>query len=119
MYKRQVINRDDHYQATLLDKQDALQIYKDIKTKDIRIELNTVSNRYWKTDRDPDFPKEFYDSHIDVYKRQTLYWTFNCNASHYDFLKNHYLTNLKVKRCSHMDLEHSLQKHSLNCLKLC
>ena len=26
-----VINRDDHYQATLLDKQDALQIYKDIK----------------------------------------------------------------------------------------
>ena len=59
-----VINRDDHYQATLLDKQDALQIYKDIKTKDIRIELNTVSNRYWKSERDPAFPSELYDSHI-------------------------------------------------------
>ena len=66
-----VINRDDHYQATLLDKQDALQIYKDIKTKDIRIELNTVSNRYWKTDRDPDFPKEFYDSHITHWRYTT------------------------------------------------
>ena len=32
--------------------------------KDIRIELNTISNRYWTSERDPLFPKEFYDSHI-------------------------------------------------------
>ena len=28
------------------------------------IEINTVANRYWTCDRDPDFPRELYDSHI-------------------------------------------------------
>lgn len=26
--------------------------------------MNTVSNRYWTSERDPEFPKELYDSHI-------------------------------------------------------
>ncbi|MEG0277496.1 MAG: HAD-IIB family hydrolase, partial [Coprobacillus sp.] len=59
-----VIHQGSHHEAMLLDKDEAIHIYNEIKTKDIRIELNTVSNRYWKTQRDPDFPKELYDSHI-------------------------------------------------------
>ena len=50
--------------ATLIDKQEAINIYKEIQKEDIRIELNTVSNRYWKSERDPAFPSELYDSHI-------------------------------------------------------
>ena len=50
--------------ATLIDKQEAINIYKEIQKEDIRIELNTVSNRYWKSERDPTFPSELYDSHI-------------------------------------------------------
>ena len=38
--------------ATLIDKQEAINIYKEIQKEDIRIELNTVSNRYWKSERD-------------------------------------------------------------------
>jgi len=59
-----VVSKENKYNAILLDKEEAMNIYLYIKNKDIRIELNTVSNRYWKTERDPDFPKEFYDSHI-------------------------------------------------------
>lgn len=59
-----VINTRNHCEATLLDKQEALHIYDYIKNLEIRIELNTISNRYWKTKRDPLFPKELYDSHI-------------------------------------------------------
>ena len=36
--------------ATLIDKQEAINIYKEIQKEDIRIELNTVSNRYWKSE---------------------------------------------------------------------
>lgn len=59
-----VINKKNHCEATLLDKQEALHIYNHIKNLDVRIELNTISNRYWKSERDPLFPKELYDSHI-------------------------------------------------------
>jgi len=59
-----VIIKDDLCESILLDKEEALQIYNYIKNEDIRIELNTVSNRYWNSERDPLFPKEFYDSHI-------------------------------------------------------
>lgn len=50
--------------AMLLDKKEAIRLYKNLieKFNDIRIELNTVSNRYWHSERDPDFPKEYYDS---------------------------------------------------------
>lgn len=48
--------------AKLLDKEQALQLYEELRLSDLRVELNTVSNRYWHTDRDPDFPKEYYDS---------------------------------------------------------
>lgn len=48
--------------AKLLDKVEALHLYEHLKTTNLRIELNTVSNRYWHEERDPDFPKEYYDS---------------------------------------------------------
>ena len=57
-----VINKNEELNAKLLDKDEALNIYEYLKTTDLRVELNTVSNRYWHTDRDPDFPKEYYDS---------------------------------------------------------
>ena len=40
-----VLYQDNQLKATLLDKQEALDIYHELKTKDIRIELNTISNR--------------------------------------------------------------------------
>lgn len=59
-----VVINEDKFHSELLDKRDALDIYKQIKTYPVRIEINTVSNRYWSSERDPDFPKELYDSHI-------------------------------------------------------
>ncbi len=57
-----VVYTENKLQASTLKKEEALRFYKSIKNKDIRIEMNTVSNRYWHDPRDPDFPKEFYDS---------------------------------------------------------
>ena len=57
-----VIYHDGFLQASLLDKVQALDFYREVKLLSIRVEMNTVSNRYWHIDRDPDFPKEFYDS---------------------------------------------------------
>lgn len=54
--------KDDTLKAALLDKQEALQFYQAIIKTDLRVELNTISNRYWHSLRSPDFPKEFYDS---------------------------------------------------------
>lgn len=59
-----VIYQSNHQQATLLDTNKALEIYDLLKQYDVRVEMNTVSNRYWTSPRDPDFPKEFYDSSI-------------------------------------------------------
>ena len=73
-----VIQGDGELNVKLIDKNEALDIYKYIKESKLRIELNTASNRYWKSDRDPDFPKEFYDSSIiradftDVIKYQPV-----------------------------------------------
>ncbi|CAM3649574.1 HAD-IIB family hydrolase [Erysipelothrix urinaevulpis] len=57
-----VIYHNNKLQATLLDSSQALQFYDQVKDLSIRVEMNTISNRFWHSDRDPDFPKEFYDS---------------------------------------------------------
>lgn len=57
-----VIYHDNVLRASLLDKEEALEFYKIVRNYSIRVEMNTVSNRYWHNDRDPDFPKEFFDS---------------------------------------------------------
>lgn len=52
--------------SNLLDKEEGYQILNFVSKHKlpVRVELNTVSNRYWMSDRDPEFPKELYDSHI-------------------------------------------------------
>lgn len=57
-----VISSDKEFQASLLDINEAAQFYESVKDMNLRVELNTVSNRYWLSDRHPDFPKEYYDS---------------------------------------------------------
>lgn len=59
-----VVIKNCEYHGIMIDREEAKNIYADIKNENVRIEINTVSNRYWKTERDPDFPKELYDSHI-------------------------------------------------------
>lgn len=59
-----VVICEDSFNSELLDKQEALAIYDQLKELPVRIEINTVANRYWTCDRDPDFPRELYDSHI-------------------------------------------------------
>lgn len=59
-----VIYQGNQLNAALLDKRDAMGIYDLLKEYNVRVEMNTVSNRYWMSPRDPDFPKEFYDSSI-------------------------------------------------------
>lgn len=54
-----------HLEASLLDKKAALEVNELVKNfTDVRVEMNTVTNRYWHSDRDPDFPKELYDSSV-------------------------------------------------------
>lgn len=57
-----VVQNKERSIAKLLDKQQALQLYEHLHGTPLRVELNTVSNRYWHTDRDPQFPREYYDS---------------------------------------------------------
>ena len=60
-----VFYQGNHLEATLLDKHSALALNQLLKNyPDVRVEMNTISNRYWHSDRDPNFPKEFYDSSI-------------------------------------------------------
>lgn len=60
-----VVVDDQSIQAKLMDKTEAGLIWQELKNHpEIRTEINTVSNRYWKSLRDSDFPKEYYDSHI-------------------------------------------------------
>ena len=59
-----MIYQGNQLNAVLLDKQAAVKIYDLLTEYDVRVEMNTVSNRYWMSPRDPDFPKEFYDSSI-------------------------------------------------------
>lgn len=56
----------DRLRAELMDKDEAREILAYIEGlgAPVRVEMNTVANRYWHTDRDPDFPKELYDSHV-------------------------------------------------------
>lgn len=67
-----VIIKEGFLESILLDKQESLSIYEYIKKQQIRIELNTISNRYWISERDPDFPKELYDSHIIIQDFQDI-----------------------------------------------
>lgn len=57
-----VLQDDYSIKGRMLSKETALKIYNYIKQKDLRIEMNTISNRYWHSDRGADFPREFYDS---------------------------------------------------------
>lgn len=59
-----VIYKEGHVQATLLEKPQAISIARFISQKPVRLEMNTISNRYWSSERDPDFPKELYDSSV-------------------------------------------------------
>ena len=59
-----VIYQNNAMSASLLDKEDAMAIYQLVEDYPVRIEMNTVSNRYWKSPRDPLFPKELFDSSI-------------------------------------------------------
>lgn len=59
-----VLVKGDSYRATLLDEQEARSFYAYARDLPLRVECNTVSNRYWTTERDPDFPRELYDSHM-------------------------------------------------------
>lgn len=62
-----VLNDDRTIDAKLMDKTEALTVWQYLKNVSVvRTEINTVSNRYWKTPRDPHFPKEYYDSHVMV-----------------------------------------------------
>ncbi len=54
--------RNGKLTAKLLDKKSALNLYSYLKDTGLRVELNTVSGRYWHEDRPEDFPKEFFDS---------------------------------------------------------
>jgi len=57
------VMQDEHgIKAKALNKEAALKVYKYIKDKNLRVEMNTISNRYWHSERDPEFPREFYDS---------------------------------------------------------
>ena len=59
-----VVYKQDHLNATLLDKEDALKVNQYLQSyeNDVRVEINTVSNRLWKTPRRAELPKEFDDS---------------------------------------------------------
>ncbi|MFV0392816.1 MAG: HAD-IIB family hydrolase [Coprobacillaceae bacterium] len=67
-----VVVKGDTCNALLIDTKEALQVLTLFKNKNIRIELNTISNRYWLEERSPDFPKELYDSHHIVKDFQTI-----------------------------------------------
>lgn len=59
-----VFYQGNHMEATLLKKDTALKVYNELRNFPVRVEMNTISNRYWTSPRDPGFPKEFYDSSI-------------------------------------------------------
>lgn len=57
-----VIQDNYSIKGRILSKETALNIYKYINKENLRVEMNTISNRYWHSDRGTDFPREFYDS---------------------------------------------------------
>lgn len=59
-----VLVKGDEYRATLLDEDEARAFYAYARDLPIRMECNTVSNRYWTSERPADFPRELYDSHV-------------------------------------------------------
>lgn len=52
--------------ASLLDTEEALEIWQLIKHSSLRVELNTVANRYWLTERPAGVVREIYESQIFV-----------------------------------------------------
>lgn len=60
-----VVVNDHEAKAKLLDKDEALKVLDFLESKpEVRSEVNSISNRYWKNPRGPLRPKEYYDSHI-------------------------------------------------------
>ncbi len=57
-----VLQDDNSIKGRILNKKTALKIYEYIKERNLRVELNTISNRYWHNERGADFPREFYNS---------------------------------------------------------
>lgn len=57
-----MVNHEDISIKTMNTKE-AIQVLTTLEKYNVRVELNTISNRYWLEERDPDFPKELYDSH--------------------------------------------------------
>lgn len=53
-------------ESILINKEEALDVLNYLKNQDIRVELNTISQRFWLSKREPSFPKELYDSHCIV-----------------------------------------------------
>lgn len=59
--------------AQLMNKDEALMVWQELKKKSkVRTEINSVSNRYWKSMRTPNMPKEYYDSHVIVQSFQQV-----------------------------------------------
>lgn len=57
-----VIINGENLSAQLLDRQEALLFWSYVQNIPLRVELNTISNRYWLTDRPKDFVRELYPS---------------------------------------------------------
>lgn len=57
-----VFQNGNQLQATLMDKTEGLQVWEYLKTSPLRVELNTIDNRYWLSDRPADFVRELYAS---------------------------------------------------------
>lgn len=65
-----VIVHNNTLDATLLDKAEAREVWNFLqRLEGLRIELNTVSNRYWLEDRSPGFVRELFASEkiVDEY----------------------------------------------------
>lgn len=61
-----VIIEDNKVASTILDKDEALKFWEYAKNLNFRIEVNTISNRYWLSERPKDFVKELYPSEVIV-----------------------------------------------------
>lgn len=60
-----VVVDDKQVRARIMDKKEAKLVWKQLRLNTaVRTEVNSVSNRYWLSPRDPNFPNEYYDSSI-------------------------------------------------------
>lgn len=70
-----VVNHQNQMTATVLDRDEAIAFWKHAQKLPLRIELNTVSNRYWLEDRPKDFVRELYPSEqiVDSFDKVLAY----------------------------------------------